>query len=898
MGRIRRLVNRTRWDGERARELEAYLAIEIDDNLARGLPPDEARRAAYRKLGNPTLIREEIYQMNSLGFLEALWQDLRYGMRLLRANRTFAVVAVLTLALGTGANTAIFQLVDAVRLRTLPVTNPHELVEIGIDTHDQGRTGRFTSRRPRLTVPVLNEIASRQQVFSSMAAWSTVTFDLASGGESRPADGIWVNGEFFSALGVTAQLGRLLGPSDEQKGCSTPAVVLSDAFWRREYGGNPAVVGHQLGLDGHAYDIVGVASASFFGVEVGRSFDVAVPLCAEPLSRGANSGLERRDVWMMAAFGRLKPGVDPAQADAQLAAMSKSVFEATAPTTLMPADLDAYLAFTLNTTRAGTGVSPVRAEYETPLWVLLGVTGLVLLIACANLANLMLARATAREREIAIRLAIGASRRRVLRQMLSESLLLALLGAAGGVVLARWMSEFLVTFLSTDGARLFVDLRLDWRVLLFTTGLAVAACLVFGLAPAIRATAANPGATMKAGGRGTTDGRERFTLRRALVVVQVALSLVLVVGALLFARSLQNLLSTDAGFQQDGILIVNVDARRAGIAPGAQRSLYNRILEREGALPGVAAAAEAAMIPMSGSVWNNRVLVDGVQRPGNVNMNAVSPGYFRTLGTPLLAGRDFAATDTAQSPRVAIVNESFVKRNLPGSAPVGRSFQIERDGGRRRDTYQVVGVVKDTKYEDIREEFVPIAYFSTLQDDDASPYFSMVVRSDQPLSGVAAATTRLLADINPAILVQYQTMSTQIRESLTRERLMATLSGFFGGLAALIATIGLYGVMSYMVARRKVEIGIRMALGATRESVTALVVREAGVLVVAGLIAGTGLAVLAARSAASLLYGLNPWDPASLAAAGLGLAVVATFASWLPARRAACVEPTIALHAD
>ena len=895
---IWRFLHRARWDAERAREIETYLGIEIDENIARGMTPEDARRAAYRKFGNPTLIREEIYRMNTISFLETLWQDLRYGARLLRGNPTFAVVAILTLALGTGANTAIFQLVDAVRLRTLPVKNPHELVEIVINTHDRGRTGRFVSRRPRLTMPLFEQIASQQRVFSGIAAWTAVTFDLASGGESRPAAGIWVNGDFFQTLGVNAQIGRLITRADDRRDCTAPPAVLSDGFWRAEYGANAGVIGRQITFDGHAYDIIGVTEPSFFGAEVGRSFDVAVPLCAEPLSRGAQSGLDKRDVWFLAAFGRLAPGIERAQAEAQLAATSKAIFEATAPATYVPDDLEAYLAFTLTATPAGTGVSPLRADYETPLWVLLGVTGLVLLIACANLANLMLARATAREREIAVRLAIGASRRRVLRQMLSESLLIAICGAAGGVMLARWMSRFLVAFLSTDDAPLFVDLTLDWRVLLFTLGLAVAACLLFGLAPAVRATAADPGATMKAGCRGTTDGHERFTLRRALVVVQVALSLVLVVGALLFARSLQNLLHTDPGFRQHGVLIANMDVRRANVAPESRRAVYAAIVERLRNIPGAIDAVEAFIVPISGSGWNNRIVVDGARRQGTVNFNSVGAGFFRAMGTPFVAGRDFSAADTPQSPRVAVVNESFAKRDFPRGQALGRSFQIEQDGGKRSETYQVIGIVKDTKYSDIREDFPPIAYLAIDQEERDFPFLSVVIRSDAGLAAVASGATRALAEVNPAILVQYQTMAAQVRNSLTRERLMATLSGFFGTLAALIATIGLYGVMSYVVAQRRVEIGIRMALGATGESVTALIVREAGVLVAAGLIVGYGLAVMAARSAGSMLYGLQPWDPAALVAAGLGLAAVAGFASWLPARRAARLEPTAALRQD
>jgi predicted permease len=893
-----RFFRRGYWDAERARELDAYLVEEIDDNIARGMSRDAARQAAYRKLGNPTRIREEIYEMNSLGFVETLWQDIRYGLRLLRLNPTFTVVAILSLALGTGANTAVFQLVDAVRLRTLPVAAPEQLVEVRIDSHDKGRTGHFLSRRPNLSEPLLRRIADEQQVFSGIAAWGTTTFDLAESGESRPVQGMYVNGAFFETLGVHAHVGRLLTPADDVKGCAAPSAVLSQAFWRRQFAGNPAAVGSTLKLDGHAYQIVGVAPPGFFGVDVGRSFDVAVPICAEPLSRGDDSGIDKADVWFLAALGRLKPGMSAAQANAQLEAISKGIFAAIVPPRYTAADAKAFLAFTLTTNPAATGVSSLRGAYATPLWILLGVTGLVLLIACANLANLMLARATAREREIAVRLAIGASRRRIVRQMLSESLLIALIGAAGGLLLAGWLSRALVAYLSTQGNSFFVDLALDWRIFGFTAGLAIVACLLFGLTPALRATGTNPGTTMKSAGRGTTDSHERFTVRRALVVVQVALSLVLVVGALLFARSLRNLVTLDPGFREDGLLIVKMDLRRAGVPAEAQPALYERIVDRLAQLPGVDAAAQAGIVPVTGSMWNNRIVIGGAVQQTLVNFNSVGPGYFRTMGTPLVAGRDFDERETVKSPKSAMVNELFVKTFFPSASAVGRTFRIETGPGEDPVDYQIVGVVKDTKYEDLREPMPPIAYLAATQEAEPGPFLQVVVHSSVALSAVSAAVTQTVQEFNPAILLDFSTMGQAIRDSLVSERMMATLSGFFGVLAALIATIGLYGVMSYMVARRKMEIGIRMALGADAGAVVRLIVREAGLLLAIGLMIGIALSIAAGKTASSLLYELKPWDMGSLAIGIAGLASVALLASWLPARRAARVAPTIALREE
>jgi putative ABC transport system permease protein len=894
---IRRFLRRNHWDDERARELEAYLAIETDDNIARGMNARDARDAAHRKLGNITSVREEIYQMNTMTWLDSAWRDLRYGARLLRLNPSFAFVAILSLALGVGANTAIFQLLDAVRLRTLPVKDPQQLVEVRIAETPHGRTGQFSSRRPNLTNPLWERVRDRQEAFSSAFVWSAIGFNLTSGGEARYASGLWVSGDFFNTLGVTPVVGRLLTLDDDRRGCAAPPAVISYGFWQREYGGTPSAIGRSVMLDGHAYDIIGVSPASFFGVEVGRTFDVAVPLCAEPLSRGARTAMDKPDVWFLAMFGRLKPGWTMERATTHLASLSAPLFQETLPTRYGQEDAKNYLAFKLGTFPAGTGVSTLRRNYESPLWLLLATTGLVLLIACANLANLMLARATAREREMAVRLAIGASRWRIVRQLLAESLLIAGIGAASGAVLAQWLSGFLIDCLTTENNRIFVALTLDWRVFAFAAGLAVITCLVFGLMPAIRATGMTPGAAMKAGSRGSTDTRERFGMRRLLVVAQVALSLVLVVGALLFVRSLRNLMTLDAGFKQDGILIVNYDMRRAGVAEERRTALYADITNRVASLPGVASAAAVFIVPVSGNGWNDSILVDG-KKPEKpvVNFNSVSAGYFKTMGTPILAGRDFGPQDTPASEKAVIVTELFAKKFFPAKNPIGETFQIEEPTGEPRPLNRIVGLVKDTKYTDLREEFTPIGFFAMSQEAKPDNFLQLVVRSGLPLATITSEVSTAAAQVSPAIVLEYQTMESQVRESLLRDRLMATLLGFFGALAALLATIGLYGVMSYMVARRKSEIGIRMALGADRGDVVKMVMREAAVLLSAGVVAGLVLAIVAARAATTLLFGLQPGDPATLALSAAGLGVVAMLASYLPALRASRLEPTEALR--
>jgi predicted permease len=893
-----RFFRRGRWDTERTRELESYLAHEYDDNRARGMTHDEALRAARLKLGNPTLVREEIYQMNTIGILESCWKDLSYATRVLRRNPTFALVAILTLALGTGANTAIFQIVDAVRLRQLPVPAPHELVAVGIDTHDKGRTGRFLSRRPLMTNPLWERIQTEQQAFSSMLAWGSNVFDMSNGGESRPLYGMWVSGRFFETLGVPALIGRVLTESDDRRGCGAPGLVLSHGFWQRQFAGDPHVLGRSLTLDGYPFEVVGVTPPSFFGVEVGRTFDVAAPLCAEPLVVGAESALDRPDYWKLDIMGRLKPDWTLERASAHLAAMSPGLFAATVPPRYDAATAKDYQAFTLVAADAGRGVSNLRRAYATPLWLLLGVTGLVLLVACANLANLMLARATSREREISIRLAIGASRMRVVRQMLAESLVIATIGAALGLLLAGWLSQTLVSYLSTDGNRVYVSMSTDWRAFGFAALLAVSACLLFGLAPAWQATGANPQSAIQASSRTATDSRERFGLRRALVIVQVALSLVLITGALLFGRSLRNLMTLETGFQTTGILIANLDFRRAKVPPEARSAMFELIMDRVRSVPGVRYATDAFMVPVSGSGWNNHLVIDGVPHQTMTNLNGVGRDYFRALGTPILDGRDFDRTDRPESTPVAIVNESFARTFFPGRHPVGQSFQIQAPTGEPRPLFHVIGLAKDTKYNDLREPFGPIAYVAASQEREKGEFLQIVMRADVALSAISGAATREIAAVAPSAIVQYATMETLVRDSLVTERLMATLSGFFGGLAVLIATVGLYGVMSYLVTRRRREIGIRIALGADRRMVVRMVVVEAGVLLAAGLAIGIGLAIVSARSASALLFGLEPSDPVTVVLGTLLLAIVSLLASWLPARRAARLDPTLALREE
>jgi predicted permease len=893
--RLRRFFRRRFWDDERARELESYLAIETDAQIARGLSPEDARAAARRKLGNATRIREEIYTMNTIAWLETLWQDLRYGARLLRLNPGFATVAILSLALGVGANAAIFQLIDTVRLRTLPVSHPEQLVEIKIDS--TRRTGSFTGRRPMLTYPILEGMRRDQQAFSGLAVWSAARFNLSEGGEAHYAEGLYVSGDFFPTLGVKPMAGRLFTPSDDVRGCGSPGVVISYPFWQRQFGGQSSAVGQSVSVEGHRFDVIGVTPPAFFGVDVGRSFDVALPLCADAVLN-PDSRLESRRSWWLAALGRLKPGWSVARAGAQLAVISSGIFGATVPEQYTPDAVKEYRNFKLTATSAPSGTSDLWRQYDTSLWLLLGATALLLLITCANLANLLLARATAREREIAVRLALGASRARLVRQLLAESLLVAVLGTAAGALVAGWLSRFIVGMLSTGNAQVFLDFRIDWRIFALMGGLAILTALVFGLAPALRATQTAPADAMKTGGRSSTDSRERFGLRRSLVVVQVALSLVLVVGALLFARTLRNLSTVDVGFQPDGLVAVYYDLQRAAIPATGRLAFDEEILDRLRALPAVKAAAQISIVPLSGNLWNERIIVDGVTQQAPVDFNRVSPGYFRTMGIEVLRGRDFSARDTKSSPLVALVTPLFARTYFGGGDPIGRQFQIELPPGQPNPVYQVVGIVADVKNRTLRTELAPIVYLPSSQDPEPDLYPAFIVRTDGSLSATTSQVTQATAAIDPSIVIQYDTVEEDMRNLLLPERLMATLSIFFGLLAALLATIGLYGVLSYMVARRRNEIGIRMALGADVRAVVGLILREAGVLVIVGLVIGSVLAAVSGRAASALLFGLSASDPLTMALAAALLVTVAALASWIPAIRAARVDPNVALREE
>ena len=816
--------------------------------------------------------------------MQTLIQDLRYGARTLRKNPSFALIAVITLALGIGANTAIFSLMDAVLLKSLPVERPEQL-------HFIARAGPRYSEGGAPPYPCFERFRDQNKTFAGMAAFSDFNTRVTIDGQAEETLGQSVSGNYFSLLGVQPLLGRTLTPADDsipgEGGPDGLVAVISYNYWTRRFGRNPDVIGKAAQVGPHSVTIVGVTPPGFYGLYPGAEMNFSVPMAI-----ASAEDLAEKHSWYFEAVGRLKPGVPVEQARADL----DTIFQPFMNELGFSAEERRDFHGRIELPPAGRGLDTLRRKYDKPLQVLMGAVALVLLIACANLANLLLARGAARRKEFAVRLALGASRWRLMRQVFTESLLLATLGALLGLLIASWGSDFLAGFFATGENRIFLDLPLDGRVLLFTAGVALLTCLLFGLAPALQSTRVNPGPALKDVGEGRASSRSRFG--RLLVVAQVALSLLLLAPAGLFLRTLQNLKNLDPGFQRDGVLTLRINPPY-GVYQGERlTNLWKEVLMRVKQLPGVRSASLATISPLGGRSRGVRISVagftPGAERDRDIRLNQVSPGFFSTLGIAVTQGRAFTDHDDASAPRVALLNEAAARFYFGDRSPLGAQVEVNN-----RAQHEIIGIVRDSRYRSLREPDSRLIYLPTAQALDVLGSLTLVVRaSGKPSEMVGALRNEIRAAGSDLLLTNIATLDEQVDQSLVQERLLATLALLFGLLAILLACIGLYGVISYDVARRTREIGIRMALGARARDVLKLVVRQGLVLTLAGVTSGLAMAVAATRSLESLLYEVSATDPLTFIVVAALLMVVALLACWIPARRATKVDPMVALRCE
>jgi predicted permease len=816
---------------------------------------------------------------------------LRDAYRALIASPVVSAIAILSLALGIGANTAMFSILDSLLLRSLPVSEPGQLAIVSL------RSGRTS-----WTNPIWEAVRERSQAFDGTFAWASTRFNLSQGGQTEYVDGVWSSGRYFDVLGVTPVLGRTWTATDDTRGGGPdgPVAVISYDFWQRRYSGAADVIGRSLTIERIPFTIVGVTPPGFFGVDVGRKFDVAIPIGTEPVIRGKESSLDRRSNWWLNIMVRRRAGQSLDAAQSALRGVQEQVRAATLPQDYREEDKQRYLTDPFTLEDATTGNSFLRARYQRPLTTIMVVVGLVLLIACANIANLLLARTTARRHEFSVRLALGASRLRLARQLLAESLVLAITGAMFGLAFAYWFSRLLVRQLSTSTTNVYLDMAIDWRILAFTALVAVTTAVLFGTIPALRATRAQPNDAIKEHGRGPA-GQGRLTLGNLLVVVQVALSLVLIVAAGLFVRTFASLTTLNLGFDRDRVLVASVNIQRLQLEPDAKWEMLERLRQAAIATPGVQSAALSSITPVSGSTWNNRLeLLDGKPIEGSDGMtfiNSVTPGWFHTYGTRLLAGRDVNDSDTRGAPDVAIVNEAFARKFLNGASPIGHRVRIQSGPNALNPEIEIVGYVADAVYRSLREPVPPTMYLSFSQGRSAPSFASINVRAaaGSPML-LARALTSSLTSVNAGIAITLRPISDHLHAALTQERLVAMLSGFFGGLALLLAGLGLYGITSYAVSRRRAEIGIRMALGAAPGGVVRMILARVGLLVGAGVIVGGAASWWASRFVVTLLFGLEARDWTTLTGSAVILGTIGALAGWIPALRASRIDPARVLR--
>ena len=881
--RIRELVGRVRLDSELDEEVNLHLQMMEEEFRGRGMSEAEAHAAARREFGGVAHAKEAYRDQRGFPRLESLAKDVRYALRGLRRSPGFTAAAVISLALGIGANTAIFSLFHTLMLRMLPVAQPEQLVWIN-------RTGGWGTGT--ISEPLYREIARRSDLFSGVIASSRVRkvhFTPRPGGRGEYTGRELVSGNYFQVLGVRPALGRLFSDADDRVPGGHPLAALSYDLWLNRFGGDPAVLGSTVLVDDDALTVIGVAAPGFRGVEVERRTQVWVPLMMY------HGQVKSPNMWWLAMMGRRRPDVPLRRVQAALDVQMRQYLAALYPPRYNAAFREKALGQRLEVRDGAAGLSMLREYFGKPLAVLLALVGLVLLAACTNVANLLLARGAARQREIAMRLSLGATRTLLVRQALTETLLIAAAGSAAGIGLAAWGVRAIAGFLPEEAGNPFSAVP-DLTALAFTIAISAASALLFGLGPALRSTAVDPASALRSGG---ADRVTRPTLRRALVVAQVAFSVVLVALAALFGHSLFAMRSVDLGFRNQNVIACRLDFPR--LWKGDLRETHQRMIKTLSEVPGISSVSCAFPGPIAiGSSSDASIRVPGSERteaaPVDVDLAYVAPRYFETIGAAL-QGRDFDRNDTANSPKVAVVNEAFVREFLPGEAnPESRwlSFDDSKpEGGERTG---IVGVVRDIRQNGIQDKIVPRIYLPIAQHDLTWPP-DILIRTALPPAAVFAVAAREMHRLGPGVWFEdWRTLRARIDDSIFEQRLLAMLGGFFGVLALLLAAVGLYGVMSYGCAKRAGEIGIRVALGARRSNVIGMVVGDALLLVAAGLVLGFPLAWAAARAVHSLLFGIEAVDPLAFGGTGAVLIAVALAAAFLPARRAASIDPMRALR--
>jgi predicted permease len=880
-------------------ELQAYLELVSAEKMRKGVSSEEAYRDARRDTGGVEQIKESVRDVRAGVWLDGLVQDLRYGVRTLTKNPAFTLIAMATLALGIGANTAMFSLLDQVVLRLLPVRDPERVVIVRETGNHYGNSyGPNT-----ISWPMFEDLRDNNQVFSGMFCRFPATVTISGGDRAAQIPAELVSGSYFPILGVGAALGRTIAPDDDAVPDSRPVVVLSYSFWRSFFDGDRRIVGRTINLNSYAMTVIGVAQPGFDGVELGVTAKVFVPIMMKTEMTPHSDGLKdrRRRLSWVTAYGRLKPGVSTEQAQLSLQPLMHSILEMEVQQpeftrSATPADREPFLR---NRAELLPGSeNDLRDDMRKPLWLLVALTGAVLLLACANLANLLLARATARERELAVRLAVGAGRTRIVRQLLTETLLLSAAGAVLGLALAFLTDRILLRiYLPADAAAEFVVSPIpDGRVLAFVVGAMLLTALVFGLLPAVHGSRTEITLSLK--DRSGAASASGISLRRMLVGIQVALSLLLLVGAGLFVRTLRNLDSLGPGFPTDHLLTFRVNPSLNGYSDEQTKSFYQRLDINLQTMPGVASVGFSAMPLLKGYAWQNAVLgkdFEGAPIEEQPVLSEIGPNYFATLGIPIVAGRAFTALDVGPA-KYAVINESFARQYLPGRNPIGQRFGLVDDMQAVSPDIEVIGVIPDRKYRDLRETPPAQAYLPYLEGAHFR-FMNVYLRTQGDPRQIENELRERMRQFDPHVpVVELQTVNEQIGLSLRTERLVASLSAVFGGLATLLAVIGLYGVTAYAVMRRTREIGIRMALGAVPGDVIAMVMREVLILIGAGLAAGFLLALALANLVRSQLFGLNPRDPLTFVGSAIVLTVAAGLAGFIPALRASSLAATTALR--